>query len=74
MFSFITQTPIIAQLLDLGHSLFSGFGNKAGELQACVHSPQDRGCWLDGFDINTDYEAHVPPGKLVEVNCPSVWH
>lgn len=71
MFSFITQTPIVAQILDLGLSLFSGFRNKDGDLQQCVHSPRDRSCWHDGFNINTDYEAHIPPGKLVEVNSPT---
>ncbi|RMZ84339.1 hypothetical protein DV738_g542, partial [Chaetothyriales sp. CBS 135597] len=32
----------------------------------CVYSPSKRQCWRDGFDINTDYEVHVPLGKLVE--------
>ena len=74
MFSFITQTPVLAQLLDLSLLLLSGFGNKDGDHRECVHSPQDRGCWRDGFSINTDYEALIPPGKLVEVSCPSVKH
>lgn len=33
----------------------------------CKHGPHSRGCWKDGFDINTDYEKKIPPGKLVEV-------
>jgi FtsP/CotA-like multicopper oxidase with cupredoxin domain len=28
------------------------------------HTPTNRGCWSDGFDINTDYEAVTPPGTL----------
>lgn len=32
----------------------------------CTHGPQDRACWKDGFDINTDYEYKIPDGKLVE--------
>ena len=32
----------------------------------CVNSPHTRNCWIDGFDINTDYEAKVPPGVLRE--------
>lgn len=74
MFSFVAQTPILAQLLDLGLLLWPGLGNKDGKLQECVHSPQSRDCWRDGFNINTDYEAHVPPGKLVEVGCPQPRH
>ena len=26
----------------------------------CVHGPKDRGCWTDGFGIQTDYELHWP--------------
>jgi hypothetical protein len=33
----------------------------------CKHGPHSRGCWKNGFDINTDYEKKIPPGKLVEV-------
>ena len=33
----------------------------------CTHSPKDRACWKDGFNINTDYEYEIPKGKLVEV-------
>ncbi|RMD39160.1 hypothetical protein DV735_g5969, partial [Chaetothyriales sp. CBS 134920] len=32
----------------------------------CVYSTSNRQCWKDGFNINTDYEAHIPAGKLVE--------
>jgi len=36
----------------------------------CVNLPQNRSCWLPGFDINTDYETStgVPPGVLREVS------
>lgn len=33
----------------------------------CTNTPHSRSCWIDGFDINTDYNEEVPPGKLVEV-------
>jgi hypothetical protein len=32
----------------------------------CVNLPHSRSCWIEGFDINTDYEAKVPPGVLRE--------
>lgn len=35
--------------------------------KGCTHSPEDRACWKDGFNINTDYEYEIPNGKLVEV-------
>jgi hypothetical protein len=38
-----------------------------GAGSSCVNGPQSRQCWKNGFDINTDYEAQAPPGKLVEV-------
>lgn len=39
----------------------------------CIHGPQSRGCWHDGFNILTDYNNNslVPPGKLVEVKLMS---
>ncbi|EKG11355.1 Cupredoxin [Macrophomina phaseolina MS6] len=63
MFSFVVQKPQLPLWLDFGLSIWSMFG---GNSQDCVHSPQSRHCWHDGFDINTDYEAKIPPGKLVE--------
>lgn len=27
------------------------------------HRPDNRRCWSNGFDINTDYELHAPPGQ-----------
>jgi hypothetical protein len=38
--------------------------------QGCVNSPQNRSCWVPGFDINTDYETSsgVPPGVLRPVS------
>lgn len=27
------------------------------------HRPDNRRCWSDGFDINTDYELHAPAGQ-----------
>ncbi|KAL4897298.1 multicopper oxidase-domain-containing protein [Aspergillus ambiguus] len=34
----------------------------------CLHGPQSRGCWDDGYDILTDYNdvKNIPPGRLVE--------
>ena len=57
-------------LLNLhGLSLLSIFGGSQKPLsQQCVHSPEHRDCWKHGFSINTDYEAEIPPGKLVEVH------
>ena len=27
----------------------------------------NRSCWMDGFDINTDYEKKIPPGITRQV-------
>jgi len=29
------------------------------------NTPSNRACWSSGFDINTDYETKIPPGKPV---------
>lgn len=59
--------PAIRRLVDLGLSLLPVFGRKDSDYRNCVNTAQSRGCWRDGFNINTDYEVEVPPGKLVEV-------
>jgi hypothetical protein len=47
--------------------LFPSIGKPTENVHSgCVNSPQTRGCWVDGFDINTDYESKVPPGVLRE--------
>jgi hypothetical protein len=35
--------------------------------EPCVNTPQTRQCWSKDFDIHTDYEENVPPGRLREV-------
>ncbi|KAK1751366.1 Dihydrogeodin oxidase [Echria macrotheca] len=32
----------------------------------CVNSPSTRGCWKGDFDIYTDYEREIPPGRVRE--------
>lgn len=47
--------------------LFPSVGNPTENAHiGCLNSPQTRNCWIDGFDINTDYESIVPPGVLRE--------
>src|SRR4051812_28857966 len=31
-----------------------------GLTRGCVHSPDSRSCWTDGFDISTNYYGEVP--------------
>ena len=59
--------PALRRLLDAGLSLLSILGKRDSNNGQCVNTPDSRGCWRDGFDINTDYEVEVPQGKLVEV-------
>ena len=34
----------------------------------CVHGPEDRACWTDGYGIETDYELDWPDtGKVRQV-------
>ena len=61
MFSFLIQHPDIG-LYSSWLFLQGLFGQRN-----CVRSPHHRGCWKDGFGINTDYEVEIPPGKLIEV-------
>lgn len=67
MFNFLIQRPDIglySSWLLLNQFLFPQPKN-------CVNSPHSRACWKDGFDLHTDYEYDIPPGKLVEVNDPA---
>ena len=43
---------------------------RPSSVPSCVNSPQNRSCWVPGFDINTDYElpTGIPPGVLREVS------
>jgi FtsP/CotA-like multicopper oxidase with cupredoxin domain len=34
-----------------------------GKSKGCVNRPGSRGCWFDGYNIMTDYEQFVPPGR-----------
>jgi hypothetical protein len=35
----------------------------------CKHTAENRGCWTDGFDINTDFEIKTPDtGRTREVS------
>ncbi|KAF1984792.1 multicopper oxidase [Aulographum hederae CBS 113979] len=41
--------------------------NGLARRQGCTHGPDDRGCWSDGFDIDTDvYESWPNTGRVVE--------
>lgn len=54
----LTQKPL---------QLFPAIGKPSADPHSgCVNSPQTRNCWIDGFDINTDYESKVPPGVVRE--------
>ena len=47
--------------------LFPSVTKPAGNSRPqCVNSPHTRNCWVEGFDIDTDYEAKYPPGVLRE--------
>ena len=35
-------------------------GHKGGNHTVRCRSAKNRACWKEGFDINTDYETHVP--------------
>lgn len=35
------------------------------QAQSC-NTPENRACWTDGFDINTDYELSTPEGTTRE--------
>lgn len=59
--------PSQQRFLDVPHH--GGSLSQAAVPKGCVNSPTTRNCWIDGFDINTDYELSTPPGKFVEV-----WH
>lgn len=58
----------LRQLLNARLSLLLILGKRESVYGQCVNTPDTRSCWLDGFDINTDYEVEAPQGKLVEVN------
>lgn len=57
--------PAIKKLWDFCLSLLLTIGDKKD--WGCVHSPQNRTCWANGFDIDTNYMIKAPQGKLVEV-------
>ncbi|KAF2201578.1 putative extracellular dihydrogeodin oxidase/laccase [Delitschia confertaspora ATCC 74209] len=62
--------PLFNDLFKIGICLLPILGVTASpqstQSPKCVHSAKNRQCWRDGFDINTDYDFKVPPGKLRE--------
>lgn len=79
MFAFNVQLPNVARLVDLSIGYLATLGSQSPANPAspgsttstskdCIHSATSRDCWRDGFNLYTDYEQAIPPGKLVEVS------
>lgn len=69
------MASLVARLSNVWLTLtaeFWSFNNRIDSQQPIfpvhTHGPQNRSQWRDGFDLYTDYEVDIPPGKLVEVS------
>ncbi|RYP33276.1 hypothetical protein DL767_004829 [Monosporascus sp. MG133] len=66
MRSFLPLSGLVSGLLFSAYAVAAPYLDKQLETRGPgpCHTPSNRACWSNGFNINTDYEVSTPPGRL----------